>query len=150
MEEQPFDAEKRTAQYVALRDKIEAIKLKHQEELEPFQSALNKLGGLLLEHLNKINADSLKTKAGTPYISMQTSVSIADKTAFWAWANTNEDNMDCVEIRASKTGIKGYMEELQEQAEEDPNIIPVPPPGINYSVRQELNVMRGRKNKKSA
>lgn len=147
-EKQEFDVEKRTAQYVALRDKIDALKLRHEEELEPFNSALNKLGALILDHLNKTNANSIRTKAGTPYVTDEVSVSIADKSAFWKWLNASDDNMECLEVRANKTAIKDYMSDLIAEAEEDTNIIPVPPPGINYYVRQKLGVRRG--NKKSS
>lgn len=143
MSEEPFDVEKRTAQYVALRDKIKAMELKHEEELEPFQAALNKLAGLLLEHLSKTKANSVKTKAGTPYITDDVSVSIADKSAFWKWMG-DTDNFEALDIRASKTYIKEYMEE-QKTLSESEDITPTPPPGVNYSVRQKLCVMRGTK-----
>jgi|SRR5579883_554285 len=128
-----FDVETCTAKYIAIRDKIEEIKSQHEEQLKPYNEALEKLSGMLLDHLNKTGADSVKTKSGTPYKSLAVSVSVSDKEAFWDWMAKNND-FSYVDLRASKSAIKQYMEDHQ-----------VPPPGIGYHVRQELHVRRGTK-----
>lgn len=140
---EPFDAEKRTDQFIRLRDKIKEIETKQEEELKPYKDMLAKLGGELLEHLNKTGAQSVKTKFGTPYKSTKVSVTVADKSAFWTWMVAS-DNLDFLDIKANQTAVKTYMEEQTSLAEKDPNITPSPPPGINYSTWQDICVTRGR------
>jgi hypothetical protein len=136
---EPFDANKRTEQYLKLRAKIKSIKARQEEELKPYKEALARLGGMLLDHLNSTNATSVKTKVGTPYISRDVSVTVADREAFWNWMLAT-DNFDFLEVRASEAAMNEYMEELAELSKTDPSIIPVAPPGINYTVGQKLNV----------
>lgn len=138
-----FDAEKYTAKYLKLRAKIKEIEARHGEELKPYKEAKDKLEGMLLEHLNGINAKSVRTTAGTPYIRREVTATIADKIAFWNWMLAT-DNFDYLDIRASKTAIIEYMKEQARLAKSDPNITPTPPPGINYSVGQRLGCVKSK------
>lgn len=144
-----FDIEKRTGQYVAVRDKIKEIEARHENELKPYKEMLDKLGGVLLQHLNDVNAKSVKTDAGTPYKSPKVHCTTADPLAFWNWLllMPTPRMRDFMDVKPNKTAIKAYMDEQEARSKDDPNIIPLPPPGVNYSVSQELHVMRSRKNK---
>lgn len=143
-----MDLDKRVEQFIRLRDKIKEVEDRQKEELKPYKEALDKLGGLLLEYLDSVNADSVKTKSGTPYKVLDTSVTIADKEQYWTWI-VAQGRFDDLDIKPNKVATKAYMEEQKALSIEDPNVIPSPPPGLNVNQRYEIRVVRGKTKKKS-
>jgi hypothetical protein len=125
-----IDMEKRVGQYVALRDKIKAIKERHSQELAPYNEALDKLGNLLLGALNTTHQDSAKTGAGTVYKTEKKSATIADQAAFRRHV-IGSQAWDLIDMKANAPAVAAFIEEHQ-----------TPPPGVNYTVHIEVGVRR--------
>ncbi len=142
-----IDINKRTEQFVKLRDKIRDIKERHKKELKPYNEALEKLGNMLLDHLNQIGVESVRADAGTPHKVIERSAAIADKDAFWAWVVT-QGKWEFLDYKANVTAVAQHIEEQLEKAKEDPTIVPAAPPGVNYSERYKIGVLRGRETHK--
>ena len=73
-----IDLAKRIDQFVHLRDKIKKMDEEHKELMKPYREALDKLNAILLDHLNSIEGDSVKTAHGTVYRTSRKSASLAD------------------------------------------------------------------------
>ena len=112
--------------YVSIRDSVAEIKARQKAELEPYAQALAKLEGQMMTILVDAGVDSMKTPAGTAYRSEKTSVTIADKSAFMDYIQSN-GAFDLLDVRANKTAVEGYMAEHQDL-----------PPGVN--IRREASV----------
>ena len=128
---EPIDFDKRVSQYVQLRDKIREIEKRQKEELAPYKSALDKLGDILLTHLNNTNQERAGSAHGTAYKSTKDSCTIADKDAFWAFASSLGDPRDMADIKANVTAVRDYMEEKK-----------LPVPGVNFSSITKIGVVR--------
>lgn len=68
--------------YILVRNEIAEIKQRHKQELERLEDVLKKLGGTLLEFLDKTGQESARTDAGTVYASVKDAVSVSDPDAF--------------------------------------------------------------------
>lgn len=126
----PTDVNVRIAQYVGLRDKIKALDDAHKEKMKPFREMLETLGGVLLDHLKNIAADSVATPSGTVYKTVKNSASIADGTAFWHYVSTNEE-WDLIDKKANVSAVMDYIEAHNS-----------PPPGVNFSSMVTVGVRR--------
>lgn len=126
----PVDFDKRVGQYIALRDKIKAIKDKQKLELAPYTETLEKLNGVLLGHLNTVGGDRVGTSHGTVYKTIKKSASIADASAFWTYVVTAGD-FDMVDKKANATAVEAYIKANK-----------TTPPGVNFSVLEVVGVQR--------
>jgi hypothetical protein len=142
-----IDFQKRTEQFVRLRDKIREIKEKQKAELKPYNEALGTLGNMLLDHLNQIGVESVRADAGTPHKIVERSAAIADKEAFWNWIVT-QGKWEFLDYKANVTAVHDYLEEQLQEAKENPTIVPAPPPGVNYTERYKIGVLRGKETHK--
>jgi hypothetical protein len=139
-----IDFNTRVGQFVQLRDKIKALKEKHDEELEPYKNMMEQLSGLLLNHLNQVGADNVNTSSGTVYKSQKDSASIADMSAFWGWV-LKHNELDMVDRKANVTAVRSYILAQEQLAKADPTIVPMPPPGVNFSSVFTVGVRRAGK-----
>lgn len=124
------DMNVRVAQYVGLRDKIKALDDAHKEKMKPFREMLETLGGVLLDHLKNISADSVATNSGTVYKTVKNSASIADGTAFWQYVSENEE-WDLIDKKANVSAVLDFIEQHNS-----------PPPGVNFSSMITVGVRR--------
>ena len=122
--------ELRVGQYVTLRDQIRELEDAHKAAMEPFKTALEKLAGVLLQALNTINAESVKTDTGTVYKTTKKSVSIADLDTFWKWVQKN-DAYDLLDKKANVKAVEEYLDQHQKL-----------PPGLNWSAIDVVGVRR--------
>lgn len=125
-----IDIEQRVNQFVRLRDKIKDIEERHKEELRPYKETQELLSGALMGHLNNINADSVKTGAGTVYRSSRKSASLSDPKVFFDFVKAHE-LWDLMDRKANATAVADYIEQNQ-----------VPPPGVNFNVQHTIGVRR--------
>lgn len=132
---EPFDAEMRVGQYVKLRDLLTERKEAHKKELEPIATAMAEIEDMMLAQLNTISADSLNTKAGTVYKTKKESASVADMEAFWAYVVAT-GAWELIDRKANVTGVREYIENKTDQGN--------PPPGVNFSSINKVNVRRAR------
>jgi hypothetical protein len=124
----------RVAQYIALRDKINAIKDEHKKILEPYNDALDKLNEVLLSHLNEIKSDSASVNGiGTVYRTAKASASLADAQAFMDFVIENQ-TWDLLDRKANVTAVQDYMQEHAGEL----------PPGVNFSRRFIAGVRRNK------
>lgn len=132
--------------FVKLRDKRDAIKEKHKEELKPFTEMLDALGGILLDHLNANGIDRVGAAAGTAHKILKKSVTIADKEAFWTFVVTS-GKWELIDYKASPTGVGEFLAEqevaaAQAAAAGQPPPAIAAPPGVNYVTHYEVGVRR--------
>lgn len=112
--------------YIKVRDEVAQIKASHKAQLEPYTQALDKLEAQMLQVLSDAGVESMKTSVGTAYRSERTSVTVADKSAFMDYIESNKA-FDLLDVRANKTAVEGFMAENQDV-----------PPGV--SIRREVAV----------
>lgn len=124
------DINKRVDQYVKLRDHIKQLDDEHKEKMKPFKETLEKLNAVLLDHLIKINGDSVRTEAGTVYRTAKKSASLADPDAFMRFVIGNEA-WDLLDRKANVTAVADFIEENQET-----------PPGVNFTTTYVVGVRR--------
>jgi|SoiMethySBSTD1v2_1073268.scaffolds.fasta_scaffold04869_19 hypothetical protein len=124
------DFEKRVAQYVQLRALIKAEDDAHKEKMEEKREVLNQLNNLMLEHLNTIGADSVRTKAGTVYRTAKRSASAADFAAFWNFVVKNKF-WDLVDRKPNVTAVSEYLDEHKTL-----------PPGVNLNSTYVVGVRK--------
>lgn len=130
MDTPTVDISKRVEQYIRLRDEIKRREEDHKEQMRPFKEALDKLNGILLDHLNVINGDSVKTGSGTVYRTSKKAASLADPDAFMRFVIGNEA-WDLLDRKANVTAIADFIEENQSA-----------PPGVNFSTTYVVGVRR--------
>lgn len=133
----------RVAKFVALRDKIKELNDAHKAKMKPYVDMLDTLNGVLLNHLNSVNTDSVRTEGGTAYRTLKKSATIADKSAFWAWVVT-QAQWDLIDYKANAVAVEDHIATMTKAYEEDKanNPAPCPPPGINYTTHWEVGVRR--------
>lgn len=124
------DLEKRTQQYIALRDKIKGIEEQHKLALKPYKEALERLENLFFTALESANVDSMKTSAGTFYKSVQASATIADGAEFKRYV-IGSQAWDLLDWRANKTAVAALVDSSG-----------APPPGVNFATHIKVNVRR--------
>jgi hypothetical protein len=124
------DLEKRTQQYVMLRDKIKVLTDEFKQTLKPYQDALEQLENVMLAALNEQNVQSIKTNAGTFYKTIQASATIADSDQFTRFVIGSEA-WDLVDWRANKSAVQALVDASG-----------AAPPGVNYSTHIKVNVRR--------
>lgn len=135
------DFDTRVSQYVKLRDEIKRLDDEHKKKMEKYRNTLEQLNGSLLQHLNTVNAESVRTSAGTVYKTKKQSASIADQEAFWTYVVTTA-NWDLLDRRANVSAVADYLERKAKEKELDPTIEVAPPPGINFNVSYVVGVRR--------
>lgn len=124
------DIAKRVDQYVALRDEIKRRDDEHKEAMKPFRELLDKLNGKLLECLNEVNGDSVKTSAGTVYRTAKKSASLADPDSFMRFVIGSEQ-FDLLDRRANVTAVEDFLSDHGQL-----------PPGVNFSTTYVVGVRR--------
>lgn len=124
------DLEKRTAQYVQLRDKIKKLEEEHKQSIKPYKEALEKLEGIMMQALDDTKSTSIKTNAGTFFKSIVGAASVADKTEFQRFV-IGGSHWELLDWKANKTAVQGLVDETGS-----------PPPGVNYTTRVNINVRR--------
>jgi len=120
----------RVAQYVQLRALIKQEDDAHKEKMKEKRETLDALNNLLLQHLEQIKADNVRTKAGTVYRTAKRSASTADFKAFWDFVVRHE-MWDLVDRKPNVTAVSEYLEENK-----------VLPPGVNLNSTYVVGVRK--------
>ena len=118
------------AAYRKLRDLKDAKKKQHSEELRPLNDKIIELEAWMLNKLNEVGANSIKTESGTAYKSTQTKAKVSDWDEALTFVRTN-DLWHLLERRVSKTAVEEYIESEG-----------TPPPGIEVDSEVKLNVRK--------
>lgn len=123
-------ADKVIEKYIQIRDEIDAIKKRHTEELAGHVANKEKLEVWLQNHLNTQGLQSLKSEVGTAFVKEVTSATVEDRAAFFDYA-INQGHTELLDARCSKTVVDEFVEATGS-----------PPPGVNYSKAQIVQVRR--------
>lgn len=118
--------------YIKLRDKRDAIKKRHAEELAPYGSAMEKIEAILLERLNDAGLEAMKSSEGTVFKTTRTSAKVN------SWSKTLEyikekDAWELLEARVSKTAVEAIVSETKAGI-----------PGVDIVRETVVQVRRGR------
>lgn len=126
----PDNVDELVAQYVKLRDRIKEADDAHKKKTAGARELLDRLNGKMLERLNDLGGDSVKTSSGTVYRTTKKSASIADGDLFRGWVIEN-GAYDVVDWKANANAVEDFI-----KAEGSP------PPGVNYSQTYLVGVRR--------
>jgi hypothetical protein len=124
------ELDKRVGQYVALRDKIAAMKETHKQQLKPYSDGLEALNTWLLDQLNATGAKHIATSNGTIYRIIRVSASLADADVFWKYVLDNQE-WRLIDRRANVSGVQLHINEKGDL-----------PPGVNLNQYAEAGVRR--------
>jgi hypothetical protein len=127
-----MDINKLVNVYTKIRDKRSEIKRAYEAQDEKLKADLEKLEAVMLRHLTTINAESVRTDAGTFYRQKDVIPSASDWDTLYAWIKQH-DAFDALERRIKKTFVTEYMESNEGEL----------PPGVSTFTRY---VVRVRKN----
>lgn len=133
LETQPVpveDMEKRTQQYVIVRDMLKALEEEHAKKKKELNSVLETLSGIIQKFMDDHNLENLATAAGTCYKSTRHTASLSDPAAFMNYVIANQA-FDLLDRRANSTAVKAFVQEHNSL-----------PPGCNLSAIQSLGVRR--------
>jgi hypothetical protein len=122
--------EKRTQQYVAVRDKIREISARHVDELKPLVDLQNDLTAWFTQELDNVGAKSVRTTQGTVYQSTRYSASLSDPKVFMDYVITNQC-WDLLDRKANSTAVRDFIEQHKSE-----------PPGCRLSAIRTVGVRR--------
>ena len=71
--------------YIKYRDYTAAKQKALDDELKPYADAMATISTTMLDHLNMSGVDSIKTDAGTAYVSELDSMKVGDRDALGAF-----------------------------------------------------------------
>lgn len=128
------DIEKRTQQFIEVRDAIARMKERHEKEIKPLQDIQEVLTGRIRTFMDEHSLENLKTAHGTCYTTTRYTASVQDGEAFMNLVKAG--NWDLIERRANSTAVKDWVKEKNEL-----------PSGVNLSAIQTLGVRRPTKSK---
>jgi len=126
----PDSIEELVSQVVAVRDKIKEADDLHKTKTAKARAYKDQLEAKLLERLNELGGDSIKTAAGTVYRSSRQSASIADGAVFRDYIIQNAA-FDLVDWKANAPAVGDFIKQQT-----------TPPPGINYTLAYTVGVRR--------
>jgi hypothetical protein len=121
-----MNVEEAVAEARRLRDLIGNL----EEQIKPLKADLEKVKGLILSHLNETGSSAIKTAAGSCYISVKWSATIADGSAFQEFVKGN-NAFDLIDWKANAPAVREYAEKTGGL-----------PPGVNLSSFQTLGVRK--------
>lgn len=122
--------EKRTGEYIKVRDKIREITERHKEELAPFVELQNMLTAWLTNNLDKVGAQSVKTAQGTVYQNTRYSAALTDPKAFMDYV-IETSKWDLLDRKANSTAVRDFIEQNKSE-----------PPGVRLSALRTVGVRR--------
>jgi hypothetical protein len=124
---QQIDLAKYIAHYIALRNKVKAIKEEHKAQLAPYVETMAKIEALVGNHLSATNASSMKTTGGTAYESITASASIKDPVEFQGFVIANRA-WDFIDWKCNVTAAQDFLKEHKEL-----------PPGVAITPFRKIN-----------
>lgn len=126
-----MDIREIVAAYIQLRDQKAQRKAEFDASIAELDSTLEKMEAVLLKQFDSLGTESMKTAAGTAYISKRSSATVADWDSFLAHVRAKEA-FELLERRCSKTAVEQYKAANDDQL----------PPGVNWSAVRTVNVRR--------
>lgn len=124
------DMEKRTQQFIDVRDMINALETAHKERMKPLKLIQEQLAGRIAAFMASNSLTNLKTKSGTCYTTHRTTASLADPAAFMKYV-IDHNQFDLLNRTANPTAVKAFVQRNQAL-----------PPGCNLNTIETVGVRR--------
>jgi len=123
-----MDTARMVEAYIVMRDLKAAIKERHTAELAPLNERMQEFENKLLDHLNQINSESVRTKSGTVYKSTRTQTKVDDWEV--CLANIREHGLwHLLEKRVAKSAVEEIVAHTG-----------LLPPGVSMTSTIEVNI----------
>lgn len=126
----PENMDDLVAQFVKLRDRIKEADNAHKEKTKPAKDYLDLLTAKLMEKLNDMGGESVKTAHGTAYRTTRRSATVADGETFRQFVIATEA-FDIVDWKANANAVDDFIKSEGS-----------PPPGVNFSTAYTVGVRR--------
>ena len=116
--------------YIALRDRKAELKAAYDASVKDIDAAMVRVENYLLNMMQELGVESVRTPFGTPYISKRTSASVADWESFLDFVKTH-DEWSMLKRDVAKTIVAAWREEHNDL-----------PPGLNWREERVVNIKR--------
>ena len=127
--EAQFNFDKRAEQFHLLKAKKKEIEDSIKDELKEVNEALEMVKLSLLDNLNKLGLENVKTAHGTIHKVRRRSAPIEDATAFLEFV-TKEQAWEFLDLKCNLTAAADYVEEHGDA-----------PPGVTLKVHTDIGVL---------
>jgi hypothetical protein len=125
------ETEKVVAKYIELRDRKGELKKEYDTKVSKIDAAMDTIETYLMTLMDTLGVDSMKIDdVGTAFKTTRVKASFADRDLARKFV-LDTQNLDLLELRASSTGVKQYLEEHKEL-----------PPGFNAITEQSVTIRR--------
>ncbi len=116
--------------YVELRDAIDAVNNEAKKKVATLTEAQDVLSSVLMKLAKEQGVSSFKTDSGTAFVQTKTYAGIANWNQTIEYIKAN-DAYNLLNKAVNKTAVKEYIDKHE-----------IPPPGVNWTVEQEIQVRR--------
>lgn len=113
--------------YLKLRSQVDELDRQHKAARAKLLQEMTLLENWFTAKAQEDGLESVKTPMGTAYWSTHNTATVASREEFFDFCRAH-NQWDLVESRASKTGVKSYIEAYGEA-----------PPGVNFSSTRVFN-----------
>lgn len=124
--------EEATNKYMEVKRQVEELDREHKANKAKLTEKLVALENWITAKAQEDGLETIKTAAGTAYWSTHHTATVASREEFFNFCKEH-DAWDMVEARASKTGVKSYIESAGS-----------PPPGVNFSSTRVFNLRKAQ------
>ena len=121
-----------TEKYLLVRKQIDDLEKAHKAEKARLTEKLQMIESWITTKAQEDGLETIKTPFGTGYWSTHHTATVASREEFFSFCKEN-DAWDMVESRASKLGVKSYIEATG-----------APPPGVNFSSTRVFNLRKAQ------
>lgn len=122
------------AKYLELRDKKESITANAKAQTDSIEAQLRHIEAWLHERMQTLGTDQFKVQGvGTAFKKVTDFCSVADWNSVLDFAKEH-DAYHILTKGVSKTAVKEFMDQHDG----------IPPPGVNYGMKEEVMVRRGK------
>lgn len=118
--------------YLQVRNQIESLEREHKTAKAVLTEKLVALENWISAKAQEDGLETVKTPHGTAYWSTHHTATVGSREEFFNFCKEH-DAWDMVESRASKTGVKSYIEAHG-----------APPPGVNFSSAKVFNMRKAQ------
>ncbi|WP_055128450.1 hypothetical protein [Pseudomonas mediterranea] len=119
------------AEYMMVRDEIEAMNDKHKTEMKPLKDRMTAIEGSIQAYLNDNHMDGFKANGATVYTERVLRANIGDKSALNQFI-MQTGNVELLQTRLSTTVLKEYMSANNDQV----------PPGVKVDFERAVRVRK--------
>lgn len=124
------DIESIIKKYVELRDAIDAVNAEAKKKVAALVEAQDTISSVLMKLAKEQGVTSFKTESGTAFIATKDHAGVADWPRVIEFIEQNKA-WNLLNKAVNKTAVKEYIDQHE-----------IPPPGVNYTVMQEIQVRR--------